>query len=97
MVAAMKRVRGVLDQRLQRKLVRDITTSKGLFAAVTAVIFLGCVRGQVPECLPSEPESHAHVEGGSFFAPDHGQRESTPRVQEGEPHSSAEPGMPSAG
>ncbi len=37
----MKRVRGLFGQRLQRKLVRDIATSKGLFIAVTAVIFLG--------------------------------------------------------
>jgi putative ABC transport system permease protein len=37
----MKNVRGMLGRKLQRKLVRDISSSKGLFLAVTAVIFLG--------------------------------------------------------
>ncbi len=37
----MKNVRGMLGRKLQRKLVRDISGSRGLFLAVTAVIFLG--------------------------------------------------------
>ncbi len=37
----MKKLRRFLQQKLQRKLVRDLATSKGLFVAVTAVIFLG--------------------------------------------------------
>lgn len=37
----MKSVRRLLDRKLQRKTVRDIRTSAGLFVAVTAVIFLG--------------------------------------------------------
>ena len=37
----VNRVRGLLQRKLQRKLVRDLMAQKGLFLAVTAVIFLG--------------------------------------------------------
>ena len=37
----MKSVRRLLDRKLQRKTVRDVRSSMGLFVAVTAVIFLG--------------------------------------------------------
>ena len=37
----MKKLRRMLQHKLQRKLVRDLAASKGLFLAVTAVIFLG--------------------------------------------------------
>lgn len=37
----MQSIRRILQMKLQRKLIRDLAASKGLFLAVTAVIFLG--------------------------------------------------------